>query len=166
LEESKTYCPCIHVSGTAQIYFSIPTTLPSKQDREHEAQGLVGDWKLREVVSESESPLQVPQGRDLVMTMHAGPNEKEYDLSMRVGNILRTHVTLEDGGTVKVGMVVSTRMEPPPELKVIENFISSSLPKVQSMKHENETLVLSREELKLVFGRYHKAFEPLKTYTH
>jgi hypothetical protein len=166
LEESKTYCPCVCVSGTAQIYFSIPATLPSEKDREREAQGIVGDWKLTEAVSESGSPVQVPQGRDLIMTMHTGPNEKEYDLSMRVGNILRTHVTLEGGGTVKVGMVMSTMMSPPPELREIESFISSSLPKVQSMKHDNETLVLSGGELKMVFGRYHKAFQPLKSYGH
>jgi hypothetical protein len=166
LEESKTYCPCVCVSGTAQIYFSIPATLPSEKDREREAQGIVGDWKLTEAVSESGSPVQVPQGRDLIMTMHTGPNEKEYDLSMRVGNILRTHVTLEGGGTVKVGMVMSTMMSPPPELREIESFISSSLPKVQSMKHDNETLVLSGGELKMVFGRYHKAFQPLKSYSH
>lgn len=166
LEESKTYCPCIHVSGTVQIFFSIPTTLPLVQNRERDAEGLLGDWKLTEAVSESGSPVQVPEGHDLVMTMHRGSSDKEYDLSMRVGNILRTHLTLENGGAVKVGMIMSTMMEPPRELKEIERFLSSCLPKVQFLKHESETLILSSGELKLVFCRYVKAFQPLKTYNH
>jgi hypothetical protein len=77
---------------------------------------------------------------------------------------------LEDGRAVNVGIghEYSIMKEPPPELKVFESFISSSLPKAQSMKHEKRNTGSKwwRAKRWCLAAIYHKAFQPLKTYNH
>ena len=168
LPEGKAYCPCIHVSGEVQIIVAIPETCPATLSKEGKKEGLVDEWILTESVNESGSPVTIPEGRDIVLNVGAGPNENQYDFSLRVGNTLRCHVVKEDGGGVKIGPIMSTMMEPPPELREIESVLSSSLSKVESMElQDNTTLILSGadgSQLKLVFGRYSKTFKPLEKY--
>jgi hypothetical protein len=170
LPEGKAYCPCIHVSGEVQIYFNIPEVCPATSSKEGKKAGLVDEWILTEAVNESGLPVNIPQGRDIILNVGASANENQYDLSLRVGNVLRCHLTKDDGRVAKIGPIMSTMMEPPPELQEIETFLSISLSKVESMELQNNTsLILSGGDgsrLKLVFARYTKTFKPLEKYTN
>jgi len=169
-ETNKKYCPCIHVSGEVQISFAIPETLPSTVSKQGKTEGLVDEWKLVEAVNDSGTVVNIPDHRDIVLNLDVGPNENQYDLSMRVGNTLRCHATKEEGGNIKVGMVMSTMMEPPPELREIETFLSSNLSNVTSIElKDNTTLILSggaSSGLKIVFERYAETFKPLEKYSN
>lgn len=167
LSTEKTYIPCIHVSGEVQISFAIPTNLPATLSKEGVSEGMVDEWKLVEAVNEAGAAVAIPEDRDIVLNLGvSGPDG--YDLSLRVGNILRCRASKEDGGGIKMGMVMSTMMEPPPELKEIEAFLSSSLPNGTSLElQDNKRLILTGDvsfQLKLVFERYVKTFKPLESY--
>lgn len=170
LPEGKPYHPCIHVSGEVQVSFAIPETLPTGVVKEGVKEGLVDEWKLIEAVNESGTPIDIPEARDVVLNLGFSPDGNQYELSLRVGNTLRCHATKEEGGSIKVGMIMSTMMESPPELKEIEAFLSSSLPNATSLDLvENKTLMFAGSDgsqLKLVFERYLKTFKPLEKYTN
>ena len=162
----KVFCPCIHVSGEATVSFVIPDTLPSVVTREKTTQGMSDEWKLIQAVNETGAAVTVPEARDVIL--HLEDTEAQYDLSIRVGNTLRCRAKKEEGGGVKVGPAMSTRMEPPPELREMETFVLTSLPIVTSIDLLDQNLVLSASgsHTKLVFERYVKTIKPLETYTN
>lgn len=168
LTEKKAFCPCIHASGEVQISFAIPTTLPTAVSKQGKTDGMVDEWKLVEAVNESGTAVTFPENHDIVLHLDT-PNETQYQLSLRVGNTLRCSATKDKGDSVKVGPIMSTMMEPPPELREIETFLSSSLPSVTSIDlKEASVLVLSgsSSQMKLVFERYVKNFKPLNHYSN
>jgi hypothetical protein len=170
-ETSKTYCPCIHVSGEVQIRFEIPDSLPATMSKEGKTKGFVDEWKLIEAINDSGTAVAIPEGHDIVLHLDVGPDENQYDFSLRVANTLRCIGIKEEGGGIKMGMVMSTMMEPPPELREIEMFLSSSLSNVTHMElQENSNLLIlnggDSSGLKLVFERYSKTFKPLEKYTN
>jgi hypothetical protein len=164
LECGKVYCPCIHVSGEVKVTFVIPETLPPAVTRERNTEGMADEWKLIEAVNESGTQVNIPSDRDIIL--HVDDDDASvYKLSIRVGNTLRCNVMKQKDGSVKVGPMMSTLMEPPPELRELETFVSSFFPNVTSIDLLEQNLVLSDAfKMKFVFERFVKKVKPLEKY--
>eukprot|EP00980_Cylindrotheca_fusiformis_P012187 scaffold2962_cov126-Cylindrotheca_fusiformis.AAC.3 len=112
-----------------------------------ESSPFVGEWHLSELVDATTGTLPMP---DKVMTVKLQSiSDTELSLVMKVGNSMRSKITLagagdnSDGEEIKVGPVMSTRMRPPQDLWDVEQFLTKTLETVHKMEiNKDDNLVL------------------------
>ena len=112
---------------------------------------LEGDWKLKEIWDRehSDKPRPLPSGSDdgpfiFRIGKQSGGNDGIFNLSVKIGNSMRTTVELIDkdnddvvgssGNKIKVGPVMGTRMLVSDELNRLENYLSSYLPQMEFLE--------------------------------
>jgi hypothetical protein len=99
-----------------------------------------GSWQVAEAFDESFEAVTLPEG-----TFFFNIEEKEDDpkvliLHVKVGNSMRTQVTLLDNNKVEIGGLMSTMMMPTEPLFRLETYLSNTLPKITTLEliHSNE----------------------------
>lgn len=124
----------------------------------------MGEWKLTELYNDQQEPVEIPSSSE-GFVLHLLGKEDDVDgsnsnanslvLYTHIGNNLRTTVEFvddnnDDGGddddedSIKIGMIASTMMMPPPEMYALEQYLSTYLPSMTSIQvsGDGEELVL------------------------
>jgi len=109
---------------------------------------------------------------DVRSTAQEGDDSNKYDLSIKVGNMMRATIgTMEqevdsEGFTkIQIGPIMSTEMMPPPDEYEVENFLSASLPVLQKMiVDENGNLILNGPTCEIICSPHVKEFDALMHY--
>jgi hypothetical protein len=116
-----------------------------------------GTFLLKEAIGEDSEAVEIPAGHfNLVLRSEDDTN---YDMSMRVGNVLRARVKVTQSNEagadgLRVGPVMSTMMMPPEKLFHLEQFLSSNLPKMTTMQLDDTTLTVEGDSpAKAVFEK-------------
>lgn len=175
---SKTFCPCVHVSGNVKfVYREIATSFAdfvlndSTAESEEAATGYEGDWKLR-TLNMNGAAVVLPSNHPVVLSIHGAPNPTK--ICAKVANTMSGSVQIigdslgESGALdVRIGSMTSTRMMPPPELQALERAVSQAIPMITKMSLAMGHLYMSGPGLggpELTASRYTKTFEPLSKY--
>mmetsp|Transcript_53349 Transcript_53349/g.159749 ORF Transcript_53349/g.159749 Transcript_53349/m.159749 type:complete len:312 (-) Transcript_53349:51-986(-) len=169
--ETDVFYPCLHLDGNCVVKYRSPDSFPSETNRQpsERADAYCGDWELTKAFDGPELyERALPKDEEIILNFHQ-TGGKSYHLSVKVGNSMRTTVNitgeLEAFDEINVGMVMSTRKMPPPELMDFERFLSSKLPEMRKMiVGENGELVMCGVTVELLAKRYEKHFEPLTEY--
>jgi hypothetical protein len=184
----QQYLPCLHVTGTAKINFSVPETLPTKRDREAAPPSgnedpYRGEWKLNTAFYGPElGPFPLPDNHNIIASFEKASSVL-YRFGIKVGNSMGTNITLTgktfEGGfdEVTIGTIQSTMMMPPPELQPVEfELIGKGLPVVNKMivttstaagesdGQKTTTLLMQGPIIELELVPYVATFKPLTSY--
>ena len=108
-----------------------------------EREAFVGKWKLMEAFDEEFLPFSLPEG-DFVMELRADASCRGEDFlaaSITIGNVMGTQIefgasSTADGDSITIERIMSTRMMPPEHLFRLETYLSSTMPKMTSVKTE------------------------------
>jgi hypothetical protein len=161
---SAPYYPCLHVSGEAEVGFSIPASLPSTTDRGGSPRdGFAGDWQLSEAVDLNGQAVALPDTA-IIMKLAKG-DAQTYSLSIKVGNSMNSKISLTSGSAsegdslvgvgIEVGPFMSTMMMPRPELRAVETYVSKSFQQMNIMSlNEDGSLVFEGSGAKAVFRAF------------
>ena len=107
-----------------------------------EQEAFVGKWKLVEAFDEEFLPFSLPEG-DFVMELRADASCRGEDFlaaSITIGNVMGTQIqfgeSTDNGDSIIIERIMSTRMMPPEHLFRLETFLSSTMPKMTMAKTE------------------------------
>jgi hypothetical protein len=130
----SSFVPCIHVNGEMRLKAKVLSEKPKLAPRD--VHPLVGKWELVEAIGEGFSPIwpgaNNPEDEAMVLSIEKY-EDKSFGFSLRVCNTLnmRLQVTGNADAGFQLdgaqGMVMSTRMMPPPPLLEIETKLSSCM---------------------------------------
>jgi len=105
-----------------------------------------GMWKFESAVDEAHAPVTIPGSFSVVVRSES---DERYALSVRVGNSMRADMRVQAGQEgaavdhVHIGDCMSTMMMPPENLFKFEQFLTTGLPKMQ-------TITLSEDGNKMI----------------
>lgn len=102
--------------------------------------GIVRDWKLVQALDTDGNHVPVPQEKPIVMTFTKVNNDATFSMSMKVANTTRGQVTVLPNGEAQIGPLMSTRIIGPPKLMAIETCFSKSMPNINRIKQEGDSL--------------------------
>ena len=107
-----------------------------------EKEAFVGKWKLVEAFDEEFQPFALPEG-DFVMELRDDDSCRGVDFlaaSITIGNVMGTQIEFgasnADGDAITIERIMSTRMMPPEHLFRLETYLSSTMPKMTTVKTE------------------------------
>jgi META domain len=105
-------------------------------------EAFVGKWKLVEAFDEEFQPFSLPEG-DFVMELRDDDSCRGVDFlaaSITIGNVMGTQIefgaSTADGDSITIERIMSTRMMPPEHLFRLETYLSSTMPKMTTVKTE------------------------------
>ncbi|CAB9531075.1 expressed unknown protein [Seminavis robusta] len=162
---TTTFYPCLHVSGSASLSVEVPEALPSTELSTPNVTGFYGDWKL-DKAWDGENPLTIPDDRPLRLELiNEGSKIKmHFKIANNIGggaSILEQNET-----TMKVdcGPFMMSRMMPPPEFRTLENLIGTKKITTITLDDSNGTLTVTGPEMKTEWSRLIRAPEALNTF--
>ena len=102
------------------------------------ASPFVGDWDLTQTLDEESHQRALPPEQNFQFHIEEHM-EGLLTLSTRLGNTMRTKITLKGGASpesqqVEIGNVLSTMMMPAPEVFEVEKYLSKTLPTITKME--------------------------------
>mmetsp|Transcript_1775 Transcript_1775/g.2643 ORF Transcript_1775/g.2643 Transcript_1775/m.2643 type:complete len:315 (+) Transcript_1775:47-991(+) len=173
VNSDQIFYPCIHVSGRAVLEYSAPEAFPVVITRQPAAHSdiYMGEWKLTQAFTGPElGEFPLPKDSDIILTLESGDCSKNYELTAKVANVLRTNLNVvgksDAFDRIEVGHVMSTMMMPSPELAAVEKYLLSSMSTLFKMivSPESDRLIMTGATAELNCQRYSRAFEPLTQY--
>jgi len=185
VNDQNTYYPCLHFSGkhSAVIKYTVSSSLPTTIEREQQHStnnnNYDGDWILKKAfVGPELTDFPLPTGNKCILSFSSTDEDGsyEYNLAIKVGNTIRTRVTVftkNDNNdddvfeNIQVKPPMSSMMMPPPELYNLESYLTKSLPTLFKMiVSENAHLIMTGPTAELICHRYQKTFDALTSYHH
>ena len=160
---TTTYYPCLHISGSAQVHIETPPDLPSTELSAPTVTGLYGNWKM-DKAWDGENPVMFP---DVPITLELAGDGNHVTIYFKVANNVGGSAQIveqtDTALTVKTGPFMMTRMMPPPEYQPLESLLGS-----KEITHitleEHSKLTVSGPEMKTGWSRLVRAPLPLTTY--
>mmetsp|Transcript_52617 Transcript_52617/g.111750 ORF Transcript_52617/g.111750 Transcript_52617/m.111750 type:complete len:332 (-) Transcript_52617:55-1050(-) len=181
-ENDEKLYPCLHLSGSATVTFSIPPP-PSAFEREQTIQShddlYGGDWAIEQsFVGPELGELPIPAESKFRVTFERvdAPSSTEskvrYQLFIKISNSFRTSLVIT--GKVEAfhkiefdGHCMTTRKRPRPAFQKMEQLIQSALSKDGGCNKlvisEQGQLIMSGPTAEIICSRFVEAFEPVQS---
>jgi hypothetical protein len=115
------------------------------------ASQFVGEWKLKEIWDDNDSPRKLPtssnDGEPFILKLgKPGDDNKSLNLYIKIRNSMWASIEFLDnidGSKIHVGDVFGTTVYPGKELMGLENFLSSHLPRMVLIEKKDTLLIMT-----------------------
>ena len=168
--------PCLHVSRSAKVEWKVPEDVPSQRDRYQlwsPSDSYKGEWELLQLKVDG-AIVQLPC-RVIATLDRESPSDRVLEFSVRIGNIFRSSITLNDAigknsHDVSFGSVECTGAKLGADVYEIEQlFSSNALARIVTIESivsdaENTRMFLKGPEMEMTFKVHLHLFEPLTYY--
>jgi len=181
--------PCLHLSGSTTVSFSIPKSPPNVFQREQKAfkhdDRFSGDWliekafvgpELGELPVAAESRFRISLERDdgdAVLSPLKLKNGVRYYVNVKIDNTFRTSFRVtgktEAFDVIQMeGHCMSTRMMPRPDHAPMEEIIKSALSSegsgvMKMIVSEQGQLIMSGPTVEMICSPFFETFEPVRS---
>lgn len=174
-DKNEKFFPCLHVSGSATVTYSVPSS-PTVFMREQEVHNnndpYSGDWAINQAFHGPElSVLPLPENSTLKVSFEK-IEAQAYRLSVKIANSMRTSfkITGKMEAFDKIafqGGCMSTRMMPSPDFEKVEQFIESAVDRKGGFQKmiisEDGKLIMSGPTAEMICSRFVETFEPVRS---
>lgn len=180
-DSQEVLFPCLHLSGSATVEFSVPPS-PTVYEREQAVQNddddaYGGDWVIEQAFAGPElTGLPLPTGSrfkvsfEKISTAPSTEGTLQYRLSIKISNSLHTALAItgkmEAFDSIEfLGPCAGTRMMPRPACAKVEQLIQTAMDNGwrKMIVSEKGQLIMTGPTAEIICSRYVETFEPVRS---